>query len=698
MNGVLFHALPIASFPLTIFILRSNLSFHLSQNLSTVNKSFIGIFLYFMLHMNPAMVMAQQAGHNHECAAVKAAVGGSWMSAARLQRANRGSDNYDIHYYLIDLEVSNTSTSLGGKVRFDAKVISAEMDTLWFEFNDNNTIDSIRINGQRMLSFSRLNHVVRVPLLSTLPTQADVSLEVWYSAAPTSSGFFSGVSNAQSQTWGAQVTWTLSEPFGAIDWLPCKQDLWDKIDSVDFFGTTSNPNKVASNGILTQVLPLAGNKTRFHWRTRLPQAFYLIAFSVTDYVEYLTYANPAALAPDSIMVQHWVYNRTNSNNQTTLNFWKPNMDATDDMIERFSVIWGLYPFWEEKYGHMMAPLGGGMEHQTMSTMGTFGQDLTSHELAHQWFGDLVTCASWSDIWINEGFASYGEYLYRELAFGRANADSWMTNTQNSGRQPTGSVYVPAGSGVNRIFSSNLSYKKAAAVIHMLRWEIGNDSLFFAALRHFLSLKAHDVSTTDEFRSIIEAFTQVPLSNFVQEWIYGEGFPSYTIRWNQVDSTIYVWPDQTTTSINTPFFSTTLPIQITSGGTTRMLRVDPSAGISRFHIGASAVTNVALDPGNVLLKGSSTIQRLNTLGTSVGSTDPEVLNIFPNPTSQFLRVSGIRAPFNWSLNSLNGQAILQGRIEHDGEPIQVGQIEPGIYLLQCNNKNEKTLWGRVQITE
>lgn len=128
-----------------------------------------------LLFSNPTIMYAQQIGHDHECAAVKARVGGSWMSAARLQRANRGSDNYDIHYYVIDLEVSNTSTSLSGKVRFDSRVISSEMDTFWFELNDNNTIDSIRINGQRLLTFSRLNHVVRVPLTSTLPAQAHVS-------------------------------------------------------------------------------------------------------------------------------------------------------------------------------------------------------------------------------------------------------------------------------------------------------------------------------------------------------------------------------------------------------------------------------------------------------------------------------------------------------------------------------------------
>lgn len=648
---------------------------------------FLAILALFSCIISPAT--GQHNEPDHACASVKARTAGGWMAAARLQRANRGSDTYDIHYYRVELEVSNTTTALGGKVRFDSKVLSAEMDTFWFEFNDNNTIDSLRINGQRMLNYTRQNNVVRIPLNATLPSQASVSFEVWYSATPTSSGFFSGVSNAASPTWGAQVTWTLSEPFGAIDWLPCKQDLWDKIDSVDFYGTTTNPNKVASNGILTQVLPLAGNKTRYHWKTRLPMAFYLIAFSVTDYVEYLTYARPAALAPDSILVQHWVYNRTNANNQTTLNYWRPNLDATDDMIERFSGVWGLYPFWEEKYGHMMAPLGGGMEHQTMSTMGSFGQDLTSHELAHQWFGDFVTCASWSDIWLNEGFASYGEYVYRELAFGRANADGWMVNTQNSGLQPTGSVYVPAGSGSNRIFNSNLSYKKAAAVIHMLRWEIGNDSLFFAALRHFLSIKGNDVSTTDEFRSIVDAFTQVPLSSFTQQWIYGEGYPSYTIRWNQVDSTIYVWPDQTTTSITTPFFGITLPIQVTSGGVNRMLRVDPSAGVNRFAIGPATVTAVTLDPGNLLLKGPSSVQRLNSLGTGIATVGQEKLVLYPNPATDRVTITGMNGPFDWGLYSTSGQRVAGGNAQGAEVTVHLGGIAAGLYTLRCSGPDGTT---------
>ena len=158
------------------------------------------------------------------------------------------------------------------------------------------------------------------------------------------------------------------------------------------------------------------------------------------------------------------------------------------MVEEFSDLIGLYPFNREKYGHMQANLGGGMEHQTMSTMGGFSQDLTSHELAHQWFGDKVTCATWSDIWLNEGWASYLEYLYRQT-ISQSTADSWMTSTHNSARgAATGSVYVPAGASVSRIFSSSLTYKKGAAVLHMLRYVMG-DSAFLPAPTNFCASKA-----------------------------------------------------------------------------------------------------------------------------------------------------------------------------------------------------------------
>ena len=540
----------------------------------------------------------------------------------RAAAVNRGADVYDIHYYRFDLNVTTASTALSGNVLFKAIVLQGAMDTFWFELRSFLTIDSVVFNGQRYLAsqLNRVGEVVKFPLNQALQVGSNLECRVFYGGIPSGTGFFAGVTSAASSTWGVRATWTLSEPFGAPDWFPCKQDLWDKIDSVDFVGSCTNPNKVASNGLLfsTQILP--NNRSRFEWRTRYPQAFYLIAFSVAPYTEYLNYARP--VPGDSVLIQHWVYNANNSSGQSCLNFWLNNLNQTSDMLERFSGQWITYPFRTEKYGHMMAPLGGGMEHQTMSTMGGFSTDLVSHELAHQWFGDLVTCATWSDIWLNEGWASYGEYLYRQAALGQSSANSWMTSAQSSARSVTNaSVYVPTGADENRIFSSALTYKKGACVLHMLRHELG-DTVFFRAARQYLLGRQHAVATTNEFRQYLEAGSGINLQPFFQDWIYGQGHPTYSLTWNQSGNNLWVQVAQSVTTPSvTPTFRNKIPIRLSFSNTgipNQTIWLQAGTTVQAFSV-SGTVSTFSLDPEQIILKGSSTVTRNNNL-TGCRATD------------------------------------------------------------------------------
>lgn len=630
--------------------------------------------------------VAAQTEHEHDCAYTKSQFAESRMNANQRISAVRGGDQYDIHFYDITLEVSNTATSVNGNVFIEGTVISAGMDTFWFELKDNLTIDSVYVNGIKRNTIIRQNNVVLVPLPATIPQQETVNTRIWYGGVAQQAGFFSGLSTGFSNTWGVNVSWTLSEPFSAPDWLPCKQDLWDKIDSINFNGIATNPNKVGSLGLLTSIVPMAGNKTRFEWKTRYPTAFYLIAFAVTNYAEYISYAKPAALAGDSILIQHWVYNATNSSNVSAVNFYKNQLDATNDMMDVFSDLFCLYPFWEEKYGHMQSAMGGGMEHQTMSTMGGFGQDLTAHELIHQWFGDYITCATWSDIWLNEGFASYGEYLYRQFGVSQSSADSWMTSAHNSARQPTGSVYVPAGSSVNRIFSGSLTYKKGGSVMHMLRWEMENDSLFFKGLNDYLVAKANDVSTTDELRQILETSSGLTLQPFFEDWVYGEGFPTYNVRWNQIDSTVFVEVNQTTSSPVTPLFRNKVPVRLVIGGTTRTLRVDPTQGVNRFQVSGN-VTAAQLDPSNIILKGTtSSISRNTNLGLSVADLEILSFKLYPNPASDFAVVETTLEQFELRLMDIQGRELQRLHSEAGKMTLPTASLQPGIYLVQLFDLN------------
>ncbi|MBC7485568.1 MAG: M1 family metallopeptidase, partial [Cytophagaceae bacterium] len=371
-------------------------------------------------------------------------------------------DQYDVHYYKLDIAAERSTTALSGHTTLQAKVVNGPLSVFVFELGNEMTIDSLRFNGS-LSPFTRTDSFVTVTLPASLMNGSNIKADVYYSGTPNG-----GVGNDAEPFGNERITWTLSEPFNAYHWFAVKQILTDKADSVSVCITTSDENKAGSNGLLKNTTVLPGNKIRYEWKSNYPIAYYLISFTVGKFIDYTIYANPAG-APHTIPVVNYIYS-----DPAALPYFKTELDKTPDMIETFSDLFGLYPFHEEKYGHCTAPIGGGMEHQTMTTVNDFFTGLTAHELAHQWFGDHVTCASWKDIWLNEGFASYSEYLYHQTDLA-SNAQDWLDNAhQEATSVPTGSVYVDDTTNTGRIFDSRLTYKKGGLLLHMLRFEINDD--------------------------------------------------------------------------------------------------------------------------------------------------------------------------------------------------------------------------------
>ncbi len=535
---------------------------------------------------------------------------------------------YDAKFWHLNLEASHLNTTLRGHFRTLVEVVAPALDTLAFELHSNLTVDSVRVNGT-VRSFLRRGHTIRIPL-SPMPTQGSLlEAEVFYRGTPPgSSGSFggTGIFNRTSPTWGNSVTWTLTQPFYAHTWWPCKQILTDKADSLWMFLTVPAGTKAGSNGLLEGVDTLSNGRLRYRWKSRYPIAYYLVAFAVAEYIDYSFYAPIPGLS-QPVLVQNYIYN-----NPGTLPQFQAQIDTTAALLREFSRIYGPYPFWQEKYGHMMAPFSGGMEHQTMTTQGFFTFTLTAHELAHQWFGDYVTCASWQDIWLNEGYASYSEYLALQRLGTASAARSWLINTHdNIISQPCGSVWVSDTLNDSRIFDGRLSYDKGAYLLHMLRYRVGEDSLFFAGLRAYLQSRAYGTALLGDFRQVFENATGLSLGIFFQQFYYGQGHPRFSVRWNSVGQNLWVEiTQQGSCPSQTPFFETPIPIRLQrSGAPDTTIHLFQTQSPQTFYISdAGTVSNLQVDPDYWLIREIISVTQDVTLGLSAPSTAS--LQVYPNP--------------------------------------------------------------------
>lgn len=595
-------------------------------------------------------------------------------------------ENYDVKYVHLDLTLDNNSTALKGVAITKALSVAA-MNEYVFELIGDYTIDSLKFNGT-LRPVTLTGYVRKAALAATLPAGSAFTVQVYYrGTAASGGGFFDGGIRAQtSPSWGTDVTYTLSEAYAAKDWWPCKQALQDKIDSSDVWLTVPSGLKGGSNGVLKAVTPVAGGKSRYEWKNSNPIDYYLISLAVAPYVDYSYYMHFNG-STDSMLIQNYVYD-----NPLTLPEFKDVIDSTAPMVNYFSSVYGRYPFWKEKYGHCMAPLGGGMEHQTMTTLGFFESSLVAHELGHQWFGDHVTCGTWSDIWLNEGFAAYSEYLYEAYSSGTVAATTQMAMVHNRVMaDPDGSVYCTDTTDENRIFDSRLTYDKGSAVVHTLRFVAGNDTKFFDLLQHYQQQFANSTATTGQFKAFAATEYGQNMDAFFDQWIYGEGYPSYSAKWNQTGNQVVVQLTQTTSMPSSvALFVTPLEIRLGSGTGDTVVKVDNNAAVQTFTFTWDRTMNgMGIDPNNWILNKTGSIVKDNTL-LSVGAINNLAGAVYPNPAQQAWTITGLPSGCSLSLTDMSGRELWQGN-NSNKEKMQVNAsgLATGMYLLRINAKDGRS---------
>jgi aminopeptidase N len=591
---------------------------------------------------------------------------------------------YDVKFYHLDLNAGRTNKVISGFVRSLSEVTAAAFDTFAVELHNTMIIDSSRINGNLMTPV-RVGDAVSYVLPSVLPVGSMINATIYYhGTAPSINGsaIGDGFNNGTSGAWGNQVTWSLSQPYSAYEWWPCKQSLKDKIDSSEVFITTDSTNKAGSNGLLKNVVTV-GNKKRYEWKNTHMIDYYLISVAIAKYVDYSIYAHPAGTT-DSILIQNYVYD-----NPATLPNFQATIDETAGLIEYFSDIFGMYPFADEKYGHCMAPFSGGMEHQTMTSLGFFDFGLIAHELGHQWWGDHVTCKTWNDIFVNESFATYSEHLAIQH-FDPTNAPANMQSIHsNVMSQPGGSVYNPDTVSVNRIFSSRLSYNKGCAIIHTLRFVINNDSLFFLTLRTYQNQFHDGTAGVDDFKIVAETVTGIDLTQFFAQWIYGEGFPTFAVRWNQVGNTFYLKNTETVSmSAVTPLFITPLEYRLMRATGDTIIKLNQTQAIENysFTVGGT-VTNVNTDPNNWVLNNGSVVHDVNLVGLNKSRTITSHIKVFPNPAKDQLTIV-CSEKSNYVVHDITGKQLLQGVLTNGPTNVNIETLSTGMYFLQVRDASNK----------
>jgi aminopeptidase N len=618
---------------------------------------------------------------------------GKTANAARLMRSANSvaSTNIDITYYHLNLTINLAATTIDGVVRIEGTVVGSPMSVLVLDLAQAMTVASVQLSDGTPLAFSHASDALQITLPSTMSPGSSVKVDVAYSGTPISSDFGDFKFGIRS---GDLFAWSLSEPYGAHEWWPCKDHPSDKADSVRVTVTVPSIYRVGSQGTLVSETTVGGNTT-YDWVSHYPISSYLVSVSVGQYVRYLnTYTRPPALAslygPLSMPLEFLVYDDGSSS-------LTPEWANVGDALEVFEEWFGPYPFANEKYGHCEVTFGGGMEHQTMGSLGGSTPSLVVHELAHQWYGDKISPKTWPHVWLNEGFATYGELVYWEAraATYPGVLESMLAARYSNARMAPGTLVLEDTTSINNMFNYNRVYAKGAIVLYMLRYVVG-DAAFKDILKAYAADPAvrYGVATTDDFKRVAETVSGMQLDTFFSEWATdGTGYPTYKMdaTWQPSVGGYTVWVSvaqtQTMPQSNLDVFEMPLIIAVQTTSGEERFRVDNNQRIQTFELTVSSEpVSVALDPDKNVL-------RSDAIATGIGHTPPPssltIQSLTPNPAGNSVAIqyrAGHAGDVRFEVYDVAGRRVLSRAVSSDAsftrfETLDTSSLAAGVYFLR-----------------
>jgi aminopeptidase N len=591
------------------------------------------------------------------------------------------SQNTDVTYYRCYFENTPNVRFIKGYVVIHFKATQTA-NSISFDLKSNLTVDSVKFRGANML-FTRPTDALQISLSAAVATGAKDSVQIFYQGAPlTTEGYFATGTHS-----AAPITYTLSEPYGARYWWPCKDDVVDKADSIDILLKYPATYIGVANGILANETNDGTNKIS-NWKHRKPIAAYLMAFAITNYNKQISSYNGLA---GTIQQINYVY-------PESIASYTANIAKVNTALALFESKFGPYPFSQEQYTQTQIQNGvGGMEHQTNSFIDSWGGDLMAHELLHQWFGDMVTCNTWKDIWLNEGFASYGEVMFAEQNSGFAAAVTEMkTRATTINAITSGSVYCNDTSTVGSIFNYRLTYLKASYAVHMLRWQLG-DAPFYQACKNYLNAPSvkYGFATTDTLKKYMEAGLTAGgnLTEFFNDFVYGQGYPTYAIEWNQVGSNVIIKANQTSSNAAVSFYEMPIPVRLIGASRDTIVRLNHTSSGQLFNFPLSfTVTSAQFDPDAwILSKGNTASQNTALSITAISNivTDTKI-SIGPNPANNYLYINNNSNRIIMQIQIWNAQGQLIKNYTKNLQLINVQNIATGKYIVKIIDANKNNL--------
>lgn len=507
---------------------------------------------------------------------------------------------FDVQHIKLDVSFDFVEKKIMGSVSHSLKAVDkplsiVELDAVGM------TITGVSRSDRVPVTFSTTPNKLAIDSSKPIQPNETVTFTISYEAKPRAGLQF--ISDAPAQP--ARQIWSLSQPSNARRWFPCYDAPDDKATS-EMVITVPRRFTALSNGRLIRTTTNDKDDTRtFYWLQDKPHSSYLISLVVGEFVEMrdaefngkpiLYYAS----APHAL--------RT-----------KESLKATPAMMKFFSEATGFdYP-WDKYATVAVTGVSGGMENTSLTIIGEglltrqtstgigLGESVGAHELAHHWFGNLLTCKDWSHVWLNEGFATYFDFLFTEHSRGRETFLRRIVGTQNiaklmntSRRRPI--VYADFQNPWS-MFDQN-SYGKGACVLHMLRYVLG-DELWWKGIRHYVKKHAYQNVETEDFRKAMEEATGRDLKWFFDQWLYKTGYPIFRItwKWDEQKKVVIVNILQTqTTSATVPVFRTPAELEFKTERKTHRIKVEIKDATHEFAFPLDEQPqSVVFDPDKWLL--------------------------------------------------------------------------------------------------